>query len=288
MRSSLIVKVSLLLLVLLNVSFRWPVDQGRMTSTFGESRGDHFHDGLDTVSQNGKIYPIHKGSLLYYWDQSIFPLENAPGGGNYKVLDHGDGLASIYMHLLPGTGREVRYDEKTLVGMMGNSGHSYSRHLHFSLLDLKTRKSLNLLSKLPEPEPKDGAKPEVEDFLLKIDDRYIILRKGSEIRLTQHYPLLIKIRDTISGRENLGIYKLQVEHNGKVVSKMTFDALDYGNGGLTNGGHTFDQVFDPKGYYKIKDLHYTEGENTFLVKATDYNGNSTEATFHCTVMLDME
>ena len=38
------------------VSFRWPVNNGTITSTFCESRWDHFHDGIDMTSIEDKIY----------------------------------------------------------------------------------------------------------------------------------------------------------------------------------------------------------------------------------------
>ncbi len=79
----------MLFLIALNLSFQWPVDGGRITSVFGESRADHFHDGVDMVPPDGKIYPLDEGELVYLWDRSMFPLDAYPGGGNYRVLKHG-------------------------------------------------------------------------------------------------------------------------------------------------------------------------------------------------------
>ena len=73
------------------VSFRWPVNNGTVTSTFCESRWDHFHDGMDMTSIDGKVYPVESGTLLFYWDKTLFPLDNYPGGGNYKILEHRNG-----------------------------------------------------------------------------------------------------------------------------------------------------------------------------------------------------
>ena len=66
----------IILLTLFNTSFRWPVENGRITSTFGESRWDHFHDGVDMTSIDNKIYPSADGKLIFLWDKSIFPIES--------------------------------------------------------------------------------------------------------------------------------------------------------------------------------------------------------------------
>lgn len=72
--------LSILVFALMSLSFRWPVDAGRITSSFGESRGDHFHDGIDMVCPDDKIYPVDSGKLVYYRDETIFPLDVVPGG----------------------------------------------------------------------------------------------------------------------------------------------------------------------------------------------------------------
>ena len=89
----------ILFLSIVLTSFKWPVKDGKITSTFGESRGDHFHDGIDMTVKDDKVYPVDSGELLYFWDKSIFPLEKFPGGGNHIILTHGNKYYSLYLHL---------------------------------------------------------------------------------------------------------------------------------------------------------------------------------------------
>ncbi len=268
------------------LSFRWPVEKGRVTSSFGESRGDHFHDGVDMVCPDNKIYPVEKGSLVYYWDSSVFPLDPVPGGGNYKVLEHEGGTYSIYMHLKAGTAGATSYKKTESLGTIGNSGHSFASHLHFSILKKAERVSVNPMKLLPPRKDEKG--PAIKGFLLRIDDKYVKLRNNSEIRLTRHYPLLIKMTDTITGRERLGVYRLRVSHNGREIFSVQFNSLLYSEGGLQVEKKAFQDVFDEKGYYKISGITYKEGKNTFRVKALDFAGNSIEKDFTCRVNLDMK
>ncbi|MBP7738815.1 MAG: M23 family metallopeptidase [Spirochaetes bacterium] len=275
----------LIMMALSFVSFRWPVNNGTVTSTFCESRWDHFHDGIDMTSPDDKIYPVEPGTLVFYWDKALFPLDNYPGGGNYKVLRHRNGMYSIYMHLENGLTAKKTYAKDDTVGLMGNTGHSMNKHIHFSLLQAGRRVSVNPIKMLPARE--DTKAPVVSDIAFHIGDKIIIVRDKSSIRLTRHYPLLVKITDAMTGRENLGIYRIVVEFNGKKALDKKFDAIGVAKGRLAVDGRKFESLFDPKGYYKIEGLTYAGGENTVKVTASDFAGNTAEKEYTFTVKLDI-
>lgn len=59
-------------------------------------------------------------------------------GGNYAVVDIGDGRFAFYAHLQPGSlrvkvGQRVRTGD--VLGVLGNSGNTDAPHLHFHLMD---------------------------------------------------------------------------------------------------------------------------------------------------------
>ena len=276
---------SMMVMALSFISFRWPINNGTITSTFGESRWDHFHDGIDITSADDKVYPVEPGTLLFYWDKALFPLENYPGGGNYKVLEHRSGLYSIYMHLENGVPSQKIYAAGDTIGMMGNTGHSGSRHLHFSLLYPAKRESINPIRLLPATP--DQKAPVIGDIAFHIGEKYVIVRDKSNIRLTRHYPLLIKITDSMAGRESLGIYRLAVDFNGKRVLGSEYSAISFSKGKLVVGGRDFDALFDKKGYYKVEGLDYLDGENVLKITASDFAGNRSEREYSFNVKLDI-
>ena len=277
---------AILILAASNFSFRWPVDSQVITSTYGESRGDHFHDGIDMTGTGDNVHPIEQGTLLYSWNKSLFPLENYWGGGNYKVLAHSNGSLSVYMHLQDIDNLQQSYGESDILGQIGDTGHSYGKHLHLSLLYPGKRESINPLKVLPAHN--DVKAPEIMNFYIRIENKYIRINNNSDIRLTKHYPLLIEIRDTIKGNENLGIYRIKAVFNGKEVLNCNFDKIEFSAGGLIVNGGIFDDLFDEKGYYKLKGLVYNEGANTLSVAVYDFNGNSSEKSFTINVKLDMK
>lgn len=60
-------------------------------------------------------------------------------GGNYVVLDLGDGVYAFYAHLQPGNAAGIAVGDRVsrgdVVGYLGNSGNSSGPHLHFHLMD---------------------------------------------------------------------------------------------------------------------------------------------------------
>ena len=277
--------ISLLILASFNLSFRWPVTDFVFTSSFGESRGDHYHDGVDIISTDGNIHPVNSGKLLFAWNRSLFPLENYWGGGNFKILKHDNNMLSVYMHLEDGDNLQPSYTENDVLGLMGNTGHSFGRHLHLSLLNQSGRESINPLTALPALT--DTRAPEILYFYVRIGDKYVRLNDNSDIRLTQHYPLLVEIKDSITGRENLGIYRIRVLFNGQEFINTDFKAIGFSQNNLKVQKYSYQDIFDEKGYYKISGVQYQEGLNTAVVQAADFYGNSVEKTFNINVKLDL-
>ncbi len=268
----------------INYAMQWPLKNAKLTSTYAESRWDHFHDGIDMTNAEGKIYPVENGKLLFYWDKSKFPLDNYKGGGNFKVISHNKGY-SLFMHLEDSMTVKTDCLINEPVGLTGNTGHSFGRHLHFSLMD-DLFNSYNPLA--AELIPEDKNPPVIGDVLLKINEKYVILRTGSDIRLTKHYPLLISIHDTISGGEKLGVYKLKVDINGKTAGETIFNKIINTKNGLTLSGKYHDNLFDEKGYYKIEGIQYADGPNTITVSAEDYSNNIIQKVFTFNIRLDTE
>ena len=128
----------------------------------------------------------------------------------------------------------------------------------------------------------------IMNFYIRIDNRYIRINDNSDIRLTKHYPLLIEIKDTIKGNENLGIYSIKAVFNGKETANYNFSKINYSPNGLAINNKTFDSIFDEKGYYKLDGITYIEGINTLTVTVADFNGNYSEKNFTINVNLDMQ
>ncbi|MBN1500753.1 MAG: M23 family metallopeptidase [Spirochaetes bacterium] len=283
-KERILMYVSLIILAVSNLSFNWPVQNIRITSTFGESRTDHFHDGIDLISFDSRVSPIADGNLLYFWNSNFFPFDQETGSGNFAVLNHKD-YKSVYIHLDRIESFQPEYTSGSIIGRFANSGRSYGNHVHLGIFDKDTWSSVNALEIMPAVS--DERPPVIGYFALHIGEDYIILNSNSKIRLTKNYPLLVQIFDEINPGDRLGIFSMKVLMNGEQIYDVKFDRMKSEKRTLKISDRTFDEIFDGKDYYKIPVVKYQQGINTFDVYAYDYAGNVSLKQFIVDVNLDM-
>jgi murein DD-endopeptidase MepM/ murein hydrolase activator NlpD len=107
---------------------RWvrPIHTWVITSDFGWRWGKS-HDGIDLGATTGTpVYAMSKGEVIGSFYDSSF--------GNKVEILYWDGSISWYGHLskrIAQKGDTVMPGE--LVGLVGNTGHSFGSHLHFEL-----------------------------------------------------------------------------------------------------------------------------------------------------------
>ena len=284
-RKTLIVcRISVAVLMLSLAAFRWPLNDGKITSTFGESRGDHLHDGTDMIGGDRKVFPPLDGKLLYTWNKALYPFDNYTGSGNYKILAHDNGLLSVFLHLENSENTAPSYTENDALAYFGDTGRSYGAHIHFNLIDLKTLSSINPLTILPAY--KDTRMPIVGPFGLEIEGKAVLVTNKSRIRMTRDWPFLVKAYDEATGGERLGVYHLTVVFNDEPVADYQFDKIEYVKNDLTISGHKFENIYSSEGYYKVPSVRYRSGVNTCVVTASDFSGNKTVSTFTIDITLD--
>ncbi|MEO7912887.1 MAG: peptidoglycan DD-metalloendopeptidase family protein, partial [Roseiflexaceae bacterium] len=113
----------------------WPT-RGEITSPFGwrSAPWRMFHDGLDIANKAGtKIYAASGGQ--------VFEAGWCRGFGYCVKLDHGDGISTIYGHMLKRPPVHVgdSVNAGDLIGLMGSTydasggGYSTGVHLHFTI-----------------------------------------------------------------------------------------------------------------------------------------------------------
>jgi murein DD-endopeptidase MepM/ murein hydrolase activator NlpD len=103
-----------------------PLDEYRFTSPYG-LRWGRLHAGVDLACPEGTPYKaVHAGTVkLAKW---------YGGYGNAIILDHGDGIETVYGHsskLLVKVGQKVNAGD--VIGLCGNTGHSFGSHVHLEV-----------------------------------------------------------------------------------------------------------------------------------------------------------
>ncbi len=116
---------------ILDGKLAWPTPARTLTDGFGPRKlkgVDDFHSGID--------FPVPSGTeVRAALPGTVYSVAYDPGGfGRYVVLDHVQGLFTLYAHLTnakvsPG----ARVAAGDLLGLSGASGKAYGPHLHFAL-----------------------------------------------------------------------------------------------------------------------------------------------------------
>lgn len=121
-------------LVQSSAGFRWPLSiAGTITSRFGPrsaptAGASTNHKGLDIAAPNGT-------SILAAKEGKVVTSTYSTSAGNYVMINHGDGLYTVYMHaskLCVSVGDQVTQGQK--VAEVGSTGFSTGPHLHFSVI----------------------------------------------------------------------------------------------------------------------------------------------------------
>ena len=115
----------------------WPVSGGgKITSWFGDPRSNTgYHYGIDITGSAGTpVLAAASGTVITAeWHYSY---------GYYVVIDHGQGLRTLYAHnnaLHVSAGSQVSSGQH--IADMGNTGDSYGNHLHFEVHENGTRQN---------------------------------------------------------------------------------------------------------------------------------------------------
>lgn len=111
--------------------FLWPA-RGAFTSGYGVRyhpifRIRRMHSGVDIASPRG-------APVAAAWDGTVLYTGWFGGYGKIVILDHGDGLSTLYAHLsaiLTRPGTRVRKGQ--IIGRVGSTGFSTGPHVHFEI-----------------------------------------------------------------------------------------------------------------------------------------------------------
>lgn len=117
----------------LDTSFRLPLDKIIVSSDFGYRKSPvynrwKFHAGIDLAAEEGQpVYACKSGRVSFVMKQDqIF--------GNCIVLQHDNGLSSVYAHLSETCVKDNDYVSKgKIIGKTGRTGLVTGPHLHFEI-----------------------------------------------------------------------------------------------------------------------------------------------------------
>ena len=113
--------------------FTIPVTGGRVTGVFGSQR---ILNGVPKSPHNGYDIAAPRGTPIFAMADGIVRIarDDFYYNGNFVLLDHGQGLSSVYIHMskkVVKDGQFVKKGEK--IGEIGSTGRATGDHLHWGV-----------------------------------------------------------------------------------------------------------------------------------------------------------
>ena len=240
-----------------DLSFHPPVAHDmRLSGTFGELRGNHFHAGIDikskSMSWGDPVYAIESGHVSRV-------TVSAGGFGNAIYIQHANGLTSVYAHLqsfaqdltsyiearqqahktfeidLDLAPNQFRVNRGQIIGKVGSTGHSYGLHLHFEIRNTKTSSLINPLRysfDIPDKHPPTiqgisiySLDHKLYNYEQKSIDATSILQDTVEINAWRIGLGIEAVDIHNGGRNRNGIYSAKLWVDGHLIYGFSFDSL---------------------------------------------------------------
>jgi hypothetical protein len=261
-------------------ALEWPVSERIVTGTFGEDRGDHFHLGIDIGGGEQVVRPVLPGELVFRYEENADYTSLPRGVGSFAVIRHQDDVLSVYCHLRRDLARPARatFTVRDPVGVIGDTGYSEGKHLHFSVFDGQTRSWINPLSLLPPVADRES--PVVKRIALSRGDRVtelapgVVVPSGPAEVIVEAYD----VRGDVRYLWPLAPYAVRLVLNGAEVARFAFEALEVREGRMVVLGTTLaaPDVYASDRILKLGTVDLRGGESHLIAVVRDFAGN--EAT----------
>lgn len=272
-------KYILLLFVISSFLFaRVPIDPNRIriTSTFGEFRTDHFHNGVDFGGHKMEIYPVKDGEIVYYIDDAEDPTRTLYGVGNVLMIEHHDNLRSYYYHIEPGTIEKsyAKVTEKNVVALTGNSGRSGGAHLHLTIENMKEGLVVDPLEYLKIDKGSTQA-PLIHGIYLRTENRLIQIKDKMPMSYRGEIKLFVKAYDLLGGIP-MGLKRVKIFMNDDLIRDYDFTYfIKRDNVYYISPNYSFEDVYGVDShFYRGGVFTPKRGKYIFKAEVTDFDNKT--------------
>ncbi|MDR1256478.1 MAG: hypothetical protein LBJ86_01880 [Spirochaetaceae bacterium] len=249
----------------------WPSKDAVMISNFGES-----YMGIpmlgDAFRAEGSIGPIDKGEIIFTRGVSSPASRFTSPLGVMTVVDHGDGLLSLYSRAGPSPDSpQSLVQADTVIAEAGTSGWSRTRGFYLSIFDRKDRRWVN--PSLVIPVPPDTTLPVIRSVRLKsADGRLLDLATVRAVRQGT-YAVIVHADDagTDSGT-TLAPARIICSVNGVETGSLAFDTFSARDGSLMlfrNGLVPVTQIYSYAPAVEACEVFFNRGQVTLEIIVQD-------------------
>ncbi len=239
--------------ILAAIEFYPPVDNPRVTSTFGEfrplgNRGPHFHMGVDFSTDRRQGIDIK--AAADGWLVRI-EIDNDDIYGYTVVLQHEGGYRTLYAHLSDFSPKlkeivedikrnfkgkrvvvefqkgDIYFHRGDVIGKSGSTGEALKPHCHFEVRDEAEEKSYDPMALFKDnviPRPPDE---KIVVQYLTINGSPVEFVDGAQYTFRGDHPELEILAFSIGNGNRLGLKDIRVFLNDKILYEISFDSIPW-------------------------------------------------------------
>ncbi len=267
-------------------AYQWPVEKKTVVATFGQSFMGDYYRGVGIAGKSSPVRPIDDGELVFYRSDGEDP-EGLPSGlGSYLVLEHDQGIRSLYGHtdLSPeiSGGSKKSFGSGDVLGTVGETGYTEGARLFLMVIDRKEDQIVNPYLILPPLGEK--TRPAISDVGLSGKNRRLRL-PASEIVEGGEWDVSARVYDLspfVSYFCPTAPYRIAVYLNGQTTFQIAFDAVKdkegkpriYPSADLEHGA-----LYSGDFLMKLGSVHLKKGLVNLEISVRDFAGNERSQSF---------
>lgn len=266
----------------------WPVQRKVLTATFGENRWDHFHDGIDIGGGAQPIHPAAPGEVIFTFDEGQDPRDLPTGLGSFMVIQHDSEFRTLYAHMRAGSVLQDKAQVTTndVIGVIGDTGDSLGRHLHFEVIDHKSGEILNPLTLLPPLS--DSESPVIVSVSLERGKKLLPLGRSTVVP-DGEAGLIVEVYDPsqyVDYFDPMAPYEVDAALNGQELFNITYDALKAKDGAVylaESDKLTFANYYVSTWGVRLGTIALKSGQARLVITTRDFAGNEAVKSFDLSV-----
>ncbi len=264
-------------------AWEWPLSTFRVDAGFAQPRDGAITTAVWLSAQEPAVGAAHPGEVVFTRVEGEAVVDGTPHGyGNFVVLQHEDGLRSIYSNMgAVGATDAVAVEQGDTLGTVGVSGFAYGDQLGFHMIDEELGRLVNPFVILPPVD--DGEPPVIQGVFLRRDDTTIPVSRETELDAETTFDVFVEAYDTAettSGTRRVPPKSITVTLGDGEPRSVSFDTMEYVDGRFhPAGGRPVDTLYAAEGQIHVAELTIGTEAATLTVRVEDFAGNRTSAEY---------
>ena len=245
---------------------------GTTSLIIGQKKYDSVERGITFKNAENVLASDHGTFLMTLDENANFPTTL----GKTVIINHNDGLQTIYGNLEEVTELVSDVQSGTIIGKVGESGFSEKNSLLFQVVDTIQKAKINPLLLISLYS--DRYAPQLRSLqLVNMQGIAYPLTQNRNISKGEYYIYSDSVDSIFNSNTFFPVFKTITYLNGTEIASLSYETMSEKKGKLFFQSSENDQIDETnirKGYNRIGKINLKQGKNNISVELSDLAGNT--------------